>query len=336
MASSLLDFLGDQGIWQQLDYFGRTSIARLFECCRKLLQLSMDQRAWRHLFRITGWDLVPNSARTILQEMTLLAAAKEIYLWSGFGSCCLSPTLAGLCTHATLIRAGFYFESGGAYVGAGAAWKQFFHQPQCDRLADAELERMGFEELECNAACGNLLSLPLHCRVTSPREYLGGHGRTSHNVKLNFQCHGYEFALNSKGKIYHTAKCQRSYASGAITVLQRGQGDLVTASWEYLWWKSESRAPRRRFTPWPFRVYRETDAKQLNTQLSNDVRVPFDSLDKFVLTGFAGQLKMCGGPFTPLLRHYGVLLFHLAIGMGLDDTDKKNMMLPFGDGLANW
>ena len=86
----------------------------------------------------------------------------------------------------------------------------------------------------------------------------------------------------------------------------------------------------------PFRVYRETDAKQLNTQLSNDVRVPVDSLDKFVLTGFAGQLKMCGGPFTPLLRHYGVLLLHLAIGMGLDDTDEEYMMLPFGDGLANW
>jgi hypothetical protein len=125
MPCSILDFFGDHGVSQQLDYFGRTAIARLLECCRKLLQLSMDQRAWRHLFRLTGWDIVPNSARTILQEMTLLAAAKTMAVWRSHGSRCLSPTLAGLCTHAALIRAGCDFESGGAYVGAGAAWKHF-------------------------------------------------------------------------------------------------------------------------------------------------------------------------------------------------------------------
>ena len=159
MPCSIWDFFGYHGVSQQLDYFVRTDIARLLECCRKLLQLSMDPQAWRHLFRFNGWDIV-------------LAAAKTMAAWRSHGSRCLSPTLAGLCTHAALIRAGCDFESGGAYVGAGAAWKHFFYQPQCDRLADAELERMPFEELQRNAACGNLLSLPHHCRVNSPDAFL--------------------------------------------------------------------------------------------------------------------------------------------------------------------
>jgi hypothetical protein len=170
--------------------------------------------------------------------MTMHAAAKQMASWRLHGSCNLSPTLAGLGTHAALIRTGFDFEAGDADVGASAAWKCFFHQPQGDRLAENERESFLNEEQMCTCntyACGNLLSLPIDCRVTSPHAKLG-FGRTSFNVKLSFQWRGYEFAWNSQGAIDHTAGRELlSYTYGAITVLQqRGQGDLVPASWEYL------------------------------------------------------------------------------------------------------
>ena len=212
MAHSILDFFGYHGPWQQLEYLGSTSVARLFECCRKLRQLSEDQRAWRHFFRLTGWDIVPNSARTILQEMTLFAAAKQMASWRMHGSCSLSPTLAGLRAHAALIEAGFDFQTGDADVGAGEARKVFFHQRQGDRSAADErvLPRLSFPR-------GNVLAMPLDCRVTSRIAELG-FGRTSHDVNVSFHACGYQFVLKSRGKIDHTAEQRLSVTSGRIKV----------------------------------------------------------------------------------------------------------------------
>ena len=84
----------------------------------------------------------------------------------------------------------------GDYVGARAASKIFFHQPQGDRLAEYEhvshTSSIMLEELRCDDACGNLIALPLDCRVTSPRTELG-FGRASHSVQLSFGVRGYEF-----------------------------------------------------------------------------------------------------------------------------------------------
>ena len=308
MACLILDFFGDQGIWQQLEYFGCNDIARLFECCRKLRQLSEDQRAWRHFFRLTGWDIVPNSARTILQEMTLFAAAKQMASWRMHGSCSLSPTLAGLCTHAALIQAGFDFQTGDADVGAGEARKVFFHQRQGDRSAADErvLPRLSFP-------CGNVLAMPLDCRVTSRTAELG-FGRTSHSVNVSFRVRGYQFALSSRGKIDHTAEQRLSVTSGRIQVNkivdQIGRG---TAKWQYMWWVTANSSDM-----WEVHGIEDSNLFR-KQQLSNDVRVPFDSLDKFALAGFFGQLRMCGGPSTQNMRNYSVLLFEIAHGLHMDD-----------------
>jgi hypothetical protein len=328
MPCSILDFFGYHGVSQQLDYFGRTAIARLLECCRKLLQLNMDQRAWRHLFRLTGWDIVPNSARTILQEMTLFAAAKQMASWRMHGSCSLSPTLAGLCTHAALIQAGFDFQTGDADVGAGEARKLFFHQRQGDRSAADErvLPRLSFP---CGFPCGNVLAMPLDCRVTSRIAELG-FGRTSHNVNVSFRVCGYQFALSSRGKIDHTAEQRLSVTSGRIQVNKIvDQIGRRTAKWQYMWWVTADshQRPTREEMPWPLVVHGIEDSNIFRKkQLSNDVRVHLDSLDKFVLAGFAGQLRMCGGPSTQNMCNYGVLLLEIAAGLDMDDT---SFLIPF-------
>ena len=73
--------------------------------------------------------------------------------------------------------------------------------------------------------------------------------------------------------------------------------------------------------PWPLVVHGIEDSNIFRKrQLSNDVRVPLDSLDKFVLAGFAGQLRMCGGPSTQNMCNYGVLLLEIAAGLDMDDT----------------
>jgi hypothetical protein len=69
----------------------------------------------------------------------------------------------------------------------------------------------------------------------------------------------------------------------------------------------------------PFQIERPRDFKQLSQQMSDDVRVPLDALDKFVIAGFAGQLGMSGGPCSPTMRYYGDILFYLAKSLGVDD-----------------
>ena len=323
MACLILDFFGDQGIWQQLEYFGCIDIARLFECCRKLWRLIYDPRAWCDLFQRSGWDSVPNSARTIREEMTWLAAAKQMASWRMHGSCSLSPTLAGLCTHAALIEAGFDFQTGDADVGAGEARKVFFHQREGDRSAADErvLPRLSFPR-------GNVLAMPLDCHVTSRIAELG-FGRTSHAVNVSFRVCGYQFVLKSRGQIYHTAEQRLAVTSGRINVNkivdQMGRG---TARWKYMWWVTAG-SPQRptREMPWPLVVHGIEDSNIFRKrQLSNDVRVPLDSLDKFVLAGFAGQLRMCGGPSTQNMCNYGVLLLEIAAGLDMDDT---SFLIPF-------
>jgi hypothetical protein len=222
-----------------------------------------------------------------------------------------------------LIQAGFDFQTGDADVGAGEARKVFFHQREGDRSAADErvLPRLSFPR-------GNVLAMPLDCHVTSRIAELG-FGRTSHAVNVSFRVCGYQFVLKSRGQIYHTAEQRLSVTSGRIKVNkivdQMGRG---TARWKYMWWVTAG-SPQRptREMPWPLVVHGIEDSNIFRKrQLSNDVRVPLDSLDKFVLAGFAGQLRMCGGPSTQNMCNYGVLLLEIAAGLDMDDT---SFLIPF-------
>jgi hypothetical protein len=200
MAHSILDFFGYHGPWQQLEYFGSTSVARLFECCRKLRQLSEDQRAWRQFFRLTGWDIVPNSFRTISGEMTMFAAAKQMAFWRlTRGNHALSPTLAGLCTRASLITAGFDAQAGdacAAWRGAGAfvRYQAVVETYIPDPASDSEESEV--EDKQAAIAFRNLLALP--CESVVPFAFArGGLSPMFHDVLVAFHVGGYSFEVTS-------------------------------------------------------------------------------------------------------------------------------------------
>ena len=363
MPHSILDFFGDHGPWQQLEYFGSASIARLFECCRKLFHLSEDQRAWRPFFRLTGWDIVPSSFRIILREMTMFAAAKQMAFWRlTHGPHALSPTLAGLCTRASLITAGFDAQAGdacAAWRGAGAkknyqAVVGYYDSGYYDSGSDSEESEV--EDKQAAIAFRKLLALPFESVV--PFAFARGVSPMFNDVYVAFHVGGYSFEVTATF-FYAGHRASWTRTQGYIQVRQCGLGD-VTASgflgsvippgWEYLEWtgkirssiigdlEAEVASPRHDLhdasqDDWPLLIWRESDSQQLKEKLSNDVRVPFDALDKFVIAGFAGQVGMRGGPCAPQMRVYGDIIFYLAMSMGVVDIPS---LIPSWQQVAGW
>ena len=360
MPHSILDFFGDHGPWQQLEYFGSASIARLFECCRKLLHLSEDQRAWRPLFRLTGWDIVPSSFRIILREMTMFAAAKQMAFWRlTHGTHALSPTLAGLCTRASLIMAGFDAQAGdacawrgaGAYVRYQADARTYIPDPASDS------EESEVEDKQAAIAFRKLLALP--CESVVPFAFArGGLSPMWHDVHVAFHVGGYSFEVTAAFS-YPGHRASWTHTQGDIRVRQCGLGDVdapgflgsrIPLGWEYLTWTGKIRTaifdldaevgpgPRHDLhdashDDWPLRISQESDSQQLNEKLSNVVCVPFDAVDKFVIAGFAGQVGMRGGPCAPLMRLYGDIIFYLAMSMGVVDIPS---LIPSWQQVAGW
>ena len=185
MAFSCTLGLEYNGSWRQLEYLDIFSITRLFECCCQLRRLlNNDRRAWCRLFQITRWDVVPNSFETLRQQMTMCAAVKQMASWRlvalgifHLDKCSLSPTLAGLCTQASLIRAGFEVQAGDAQT-AEEARSHFFvvglnpsSYPDANDSEGSDLEPQEHDEA---LAFGNSLRLPCaprlrsECGVSSP------------------------------------------------------------------------------------------------------------------------------------------------------------------------
>ena len=69
----------------------------------------------------------------------------------------------------------------------------------------------------------------------------------------------------------------------------------------------------------PFHIRRPPDSEQSIQPMSDDMCVPRDVLDKFVIAGFAGQCSPFFARCSPFMRLYGDLLFYLAMSMGVDD-----------------
>ena len=128
-------------------------------------------------------------------------------------------------------------------------------------------------------------------------------------------------------------------------------GSVIPPGWEYLEWTGKIRSsiigdleaevgpgPRHDLhdasqDDWPLLIWRESDSQQLKEKLSNDVRVPFDALDKFVIAGFAGQVGMRGGPCAPQMRVYDNIIFYLAMSMGVVDIPS---LIPSWQQVAGW
>ena len=154
---------------------------------------------------VTGLDFVPNSFQTISREITMFGAAKQMASWRLHGSCSLSPTLAGLCTQAALIKEGFSFQTG-IFYGAGEARKLFFHQPQGDRhVSEPSIYDEGIyitmpscHRREEATVTDNFLGMPSDCFVTARCANLGI-GLTSSHVKVSFDVGCCEFVFISRG-----------------------------------------------------------------------------------------------------------------------------------------
>ena len=181
----------------------------------------------------------------------------------------------------------------------------------------------------------------------------GCNWRTS--LRVCFDVRGYSFIFESTHDFItewdrddHCIKSEWAHACGKISVLAGG-GDaslldvsllgrpFAAENRPFLAWHGRIRnaiigdlRSYKEICPWhylgaassdhmPFEIMRPRDFKQLSQQMSDDVRVPLDALDKFVIAGFAGQLGMSGGPCSPTMRYYGDILFYLAKSLGVDD-----------------
>ena len=174
----------------------------------------------------------------------------------------------------------------------------------------------------------------------------GCNWRTS--LRVCFDVRGYSFIFESTHEFItewdtddHVIKSEWAHACGKISVLAGGGAvwPFAAGTRPFLSWHGRIRSAiigdlrsYKEICPWhyldaassnhnhmPFQIERPRDFKQLSQQMSDDVRVPLDALDKFVIAGFAGQLGMSGGPCSPTMLYYGDIFFYLAKSLGVDD-----------------
>ena len=295
----------------------------------------------------------------------MFAAAKQMAFWRlTRGNHALSPTLAGLCTRASLITAGFDAQAGdacAAWRGAGAkknyqAVVGYYDSGYYDSGSDSEESEV--EDKQAAIAFRKLLALPFES--VAPFAFArGGLSPMFNDVYVAFHVGGYSFEVTAAFD-YCGLRASWTHAAGRIKVRQCGLGDLdalgylgsvIPVGWEYLTWTGKIRlkiigdldaevgpGPRHDLhdashDDWPLRISQESDSQQLKEKLSNDVCVPFDALDKFVIAGFAGQVGMRGGPCAPQMRVYGDIIFYLAMSMGVVDIPS---LIPSWQQVAGW
>ena len=335
MAFSCMLGLECDGSWQQFEYLDIVSTTRLFECCCQLRRLlNNDQRVWRRLFQITRWDVVPNSFETLRQQMTMCAAVKQMASWRlalGIwhkGDCCLSPTLAGLCTQASLIRAGFEVQAGDAQT-AEEARSHFFVvglNPSCYPDAnDSEGSDLEPQEHDEALAFGNSLRLPCALRLRSECGVSSPCADVEFDLKqfgfaVRFHVRGYTLFFESHHEFGTADVNSRVWADAAGDIfvrrgasgnnfIHRRNNNGTPVDWTYLSWEGKLRntiignldsdvdpyprdnIPDADHYHMPFHIERPSDSEQRIQQMSDDMCVPRDALDKFVIAGFAGQLS---------------------------------------------
>ena len=157
----------------------------------------------------------------------------------------------------------------------------------------------------------NFLGMPSDCVVTARCADLGI-GLTSSHVKVSFDVGCCEFVFISRG--YYDAARSEAKVEGRITVHRRSRVDSPST---YMSWRGTMCQTFPAIGVWlndlpeevnyfsPVGVSRPYTAGE-KRQLAHDVHVPLDDLDKFVITGFAGQLWMWRSPHTSdalLWRH---------------------------------
>ena len=351
--------------WRQLEYLNIFNITQLFECCCQLRRLlNNDRRAWCRLFQITRWDVVPNSFETLRQQMTMCAAVKQMASWRlalgifHLDKCSLSPTLAGLCTQASLIRAGFEVQAGDAQTAEEA--RSFFfvvgtNQSPYPDANDSEGSDLDPQEHAVALAFGNSLCLPCaprlrsECGVSSPCADVE-FDEKQFGFAVCFHVRGYTLFFESHHEFGTADVNSRVWAdaAGDISVCRGASGKQsirwrsnngTPGDWTYLSWQGLLRntiigninldgdvdpyprdnIPDADHYHLPFHIRRPPDSEQSIQQMSDDMCVPRDVLDKFVIAGFAGQCSPFFARCSPFMRLYGDLLFYLAMSMGVDD-----------------
>jgi hypothetical protein len=288
--------------------------------------------------------------------MTMCAAVKQMASWrlalgiSHLFECSLSPTLAGLCTQASLIRAGFEVQAGDAQT-AEEARSHFFMvdtnlSPYLD-ASDSEGSDLEPQQHDVALAFGNSLRLRSECGVSSPCADVKFDWK-QFGFAVRFHVRGYTLFFESHHEFGTADVNSRVWADAAGDIfvrrgasgkqfIHRRNNNGTPVDWTYLSWQGRLRntiignldgdvdpyprdnIPDADHYHMPFHIERPPDSEQSIQKMSDDMCVPRDVLDKFVIAGFAGQLSPFFARCSPFMRFYGDILFYLAMSMGVDD-----------------